>query len=378
MKQDLFQRSWLEIDAKAIESNVVNLKRIIDKNCLLMAVVKADGYGHGVETVSKAAIAGGANYLGVATLLEGIQLRKLNFDCPILILGNLTTANEIDACLNWNLLPTISSLSDAKVCQNIAKKYGLIFKIHLKIDTGMTRLGCDLKDAWHLFESILQMKNISIDGIYSHLALADCDSDSKQIEVNFKQQKIFSELYKKMKIRKRNICFHLANSAGTLRYKQLHYNMVRVGLAMYGYSPLKKFQNNIKLKPAMTVKTKINFIREVPSNVGVSYGHLFKTKRSSKLAVVSIGYADGVNRSLSGKINALFKGKYLPQVGAITMDQMVIDITDSPNLNVGDILTLLGTDGTDFISVIHWSEMSGSIPWEILCGFSNRLPRVVI
>lgn len=377
-EEDPFQRAWLEIDAEAIKSNVISLREIIGKKCLLMAVVKADGYGHGVETVSKAAIAGGANYLGVATLLEGVQLRKLRIKCPILILGNLTDPSELDACLSWDLMPTISSLNEANICQNIASKYGLKFKIHLKIDTGMTRLGCDVKDTLNLFDAILKMENIFLDGIYSHLALADGSLHGEAESFTSKQQDIFLEFYRKISLEKKNLCFHLANSAGTLRNKKLHYNMVRVGLALYGYSPFKHYQKNIVLKPAMSVKAKVTFIRRVSANVGVSYGHFFKTKRSSILAVIGIGYADGVSRSLSGKIFALYKGNYLPQVGAITMDQMVLDITDSPQLSVGDIVTLLGSDGKNSISAIHWSELCGSIPWEILCGFKNRLPRVLI
>ncbi len=378
-EKDPRQRAWLEIDSKAIESNVITLKKLIGDKCHLMAIVKADGYGHGVETVAKAAVLGGASYLGVASLHEGIQIRKLKIDCPVLILGNLTTVDDIDSCLYWNLLPTISSIDDAKTCQKIGSKYGLKFKIHLKIDTGMTRLGCDLKDAWHLFNSILQMKNVSLDGIYSHLAQADGDLEGESQKIfTSKQHEIFFDLYKKMSIASNKTCFHLANSAGTLRDKKLHYNMVRTGIALYGYSPIYNLKNKIRLKPAMSVKAKITFIRKVPPNVGVSYGNIYKTKKPSILAVVGIGYADGVSRSLSGKIFALFKGKYLPQIGAITMDQLVLDITDSPQLKVGDVVTLLGNDGTDFISAIHWSEMSGSIPWEVLCNFTHRLPRVII
>lgn len=378
IEEDPFQRAWLEIDPKAIELNVVEIRKNIDEKCLLMAVVKADGYGHGVETVSRAAIKGGANYLGVATLLEGIQIRKMNIDYPILVLGNISCANQLESCLNWNLLPTISNLNDANTCQKVASKYGIRFKIHLKIDTGMTRLGCDHRDAFNLFKSIIRMENINLEGIYSHLALADGPMDGEAERVTARQQMIFFELRKKMLSFKRNLFFHFANSAGTLRNKNLHCNMVRVGLALYGYSPLNDFQNSIKLKPAMSVKAKITFIRKVNSEVGVSYGHLFKTKKPSLLAVVGIGYADGISRALSGKIFALFKGKYLPQIGAITMDQLILDITDSPQIKVGDIVTILGNDGNNFISAIDWSELSGSIPWEILCNFKNRLPRVII
>ena len=154
--------------------------------------------------------------------------------------------------------------------------------------------------------------------------------------------------------------------------------MVRVGLCLYGYSPIKDVDCDLNLMPALNVKARITLIRDVPIETGVGYGHLFKTKRKSRLAIVSIGYADGVSRSLSGKISAIVGGTLVPQVGAIAMDQMVFDITDAPNINVGMAVTILGSDGEQVISPQEWSDLSGSIPWEILCGFKNRLPRVVI
>lgn len=171
---------------------------------------------------------------------------------------------------------------------------------------------------------------------------------------------------------------HLANSAGTLRDKDLHFDMVRVGLALYGYSPFSKFKNNFSLEPALAVRARVTLVRDVPSNTGVSYGHTFKTNRPSRLAVVGIGYADGISRSLSGKISVLIDGNFYPQVGSITMDQLVIDLTDRPDVPVGSVVTLLGVDGHSAITPYQWSEATGSIPWEILCGFKYRLPRVVI
>ncbi len=375
---DPCRRAWVEVDSKAIENNARVLKNFIGKECLLMAVVKADGYGHGAETVAKAALMGGANSLGVATLEEGIQLRNAGLIFQILILGNLINSEELYASFCWDLIPTISSIREAIICNNIAKKNHKKFLIHLKIDTGMTRLGCDCKEAKELINKIDSLENISLKGIYSHLAIADSDK-SKNTHKNFTQiqlnrfQKVVNDLGK----RNKSICRHLANSAGTLSSSCLHFDMVRVGLSLYGYFPVNDYEYDLNLTPALKVKARVTLIRNVEKGIGVGYGHFFKTQRRSKLAVVAIGYADGVSRSLSGKISASIDGVLVPQVGAIAMDQMVFDITDKPDIKIGQVFTLLGKDGDSFISPQNWCDLTGSIPWEVLCSFRNRLPRVV-
>ena len=380
IQPDPCHRAWVEVDSQAIENNAKALKNFVRNDCLLMAVVKADGYGHGASTVAKAALTGGADNLGVATLEEGIELRKAGISCQVLILGNLTNWDELYASLYWNLIPTISGIREAIICNNIAKSNSKKFPIHLKVDTGMTRLGCNINDFSQLLLKVDCLKNISLEGIYSHLALADQNPLDKTSTSNFTeiQRNRFNEILKILGNRKKLVCRHLANSAATLLDSRLHFDMVRVGLSLYGYYPIKNFESNLKLKPALKVKARVTFIRDVPSGTGVGYGHMFRTKRKSRLAVVAIGYADGVNRTLSGKISALIDGSLIPQIGAIAMDQTVFDITDKPNIKVGQIFTLLGIDGEMFISPQSWSDLSGSIPWEVLCGFRNRLPRVLV
>ena len=377
---DPCNRAWVEVDCKAIENNSRVLKDFIKEGCLLMAVVKADGYGHGAETVAKAALKGGADNLGVATLEEGIELRKTGFDCPILILGNLITWEELSSCFFWNLIPTISGIREAITCNNIAEGKNKKFATHLKVDTGMTRLGCNLNEVYELISKIDCLENISLEGIYSHLALADLDGSTKNSKESFTFMQLhrFTKVLKSLDKRSKSLCRHLANSAGTLADSSLHFDMVRVGLSLYGYSPFPNFKPELNLQPALNVKARATFIRDVSNNTGVGYGHIYKTKRKSRLAVIGIGYADGVSRALSGKISALVDGVLVPQVGAIAMDQMVLDITEKPDIKVGKVVTLLGTDGHMSISPQKWSDLSGSIPWEILCGFKNRLPRVVI
>ena len=378
MNPDPCSRAWVEVDSKAIENNSRVLKNFIGEDCLLMAVVKADGYGHGAETVAKAALIGGADSLGVATLEEGIQLRNAGLKCQILILGNLINAEELYSSFCWDLIPTISGIREAIICNNIAENKNKRFAIHLKVDTGMTRLGCDCSQVEELITKIDCLENISLEGIYSHLAIADQDLQNTtqksftQIQLN-RFEKVLKDLGKRNKL----LCTHLANSAGTLSDSRLHFDMVRVGLSLYGYFPVNDIESDLNLTPALKVKARVTLIRDVEKGIGVGYGHMFKTKRKSKLAVVAIGYADGVSRTLSGKISASIDGVLVPQVGAIAMDQMVFDITDKPDIKTGQVLTLLGTDGEVCISPQNWCDLSGSIPWEVLCSFRNRLPRVV-
>ncbi len=375
---DPCHRAWVEVNPAAIEANTKIIKNLLSKNCSLMAVVKADGYGHGALTVSQAALKAGAESLGVATLLEGIDLRKSKIDCSILVLGNLINNEELAACIDWDLMPTISNEREVLLCQKLGEKRNKQVKLHLKVDTGMTRLGCEINQASILIEKIDSLPNLSLEGIYSHLALADGDLKRKSEEVTFNQKLKFEKVLSNLSHRHKPICRHLANSAGTLRDKALHYDMVRVGLALYGYSPIVQQKETFSLNPALSVKARITFIRDVPSGVGISYGHTFTTDTCSRIAVVAIGYADGVARALSGKISVLINGELFPQVGSITMDQLLIDVTTSPDIEVGSIVTLLGSDGSEKITPYQWSEAIGSIPWEILCSFKYRLPRVVI
>jgi len=377
-KPDQRQRAWLEVDPSAIEKNAWNIKQCISQSCILMAVVKADGYGHGAETVAKAALKGGAVQLGVATLQEGIDLREAGINCPILVLGNLINQDELSACINWRLMPTISSLKEVSICESIAEQSNQKFPFHLKIDTGMTRLGCEFEEAPKLIEIIDSSPNLILKGLYTHLALADEESSNRGSLITAQQKNRFEKIVNNLSDKRDSVCCHLANSAGTLRESGLHFDMVRIGIALYGYSPIKNFKFNLSLKPALSVKARVTFIRSVSSGIGVSYGHKFITKRQSRLAVVGIGYADGVSRALSGKISVLINGKKYPQIGAITMDQLIVDITEDKDIRVGSIVTLLGSDGYESISPYQWSEASGSIPWEILCSFKHRLPRVII
>ncbi len=373
------QRAWIEVRGKELETNVRHLKSKLSKNCQFMAVVKADGYGHDAIVVSEYAIKGGASQLGVATLKEGIKLRSSGVKKPILILGNLYTKRDLIISFKNDLMPTISSIRECLICNNIGKHFGLKFSLHLKVDTGMSRLGFECNKFLQQFEKIKSFENISIEGIYSHLASADESNSLDPKSTTQLQRQMFQELLEQINVnRNQNIKIHLANSAGMLLNQNFHFHMVRVGLSMYGYSPLAKIDKNLSLKPALFLKAKVAFIRIIDQGVSVSYGGKFLSSRKTKLAVLSIGYADGVPRNLSGKINVIYNNKFYPQVGSITMDQMMVDITDSNEIQIGSTMILLGSDGDKTISPLDWARESNTIPWEILCSFKNRLPRVQV
>jgi len=373
------QRAWIEVKGKAIETNVRQLRKKLSKNCQFMAVVKADGYGHDAKVVSDYAIKGGASQLGVATLNEGIKLRSFGVKKPILILGNLYTKRDLIISFENDLMPTISSIRECLICNNIGKHFGFKFSLHLKVDTGMSRLGFEFNKFVQQFAKIKSFENISIEGIYSHLSSADEDNSLDPKSSTQLQRLKFQELLNQINVYKnQNIKIHLANSAGMLLNKDFHFHMVRVGLSMYGFSPLDKIDKNLSLKPALFLKAKVAFIRTIDPGVGVSYGGKFVSHRKTNLAVLSIGYADGVPRNLSGKINVIYNDKLFPQVGSITMDQMMVDITDSNEIKVGSTMVLLGSDGDKTISPIDWARECNTIPWEILCSFKNRLPKVQV
>ena len=370
------QRAWVEVSTTALEANARALQRLIGPSTQLMAVVKADGYGHGAVTVAQAARAGGASCFGVATLAEGIELRRAGLQEPVLVLGNLSQAEELRSCLQWQLMPTISGMREALLCQNLASGQGRPMALQLKLDTGMARLGADWQEGPRLVAAIQALEAVELVGVYSHLASADLP-DSEDDGLTSQQQQRFENVLRSLQEQGLAAgCRHLANSAGALRSRSLHYDLVRVGLALYGHAPAPHLADALALQPAMQLRARVSLVREVGAGVGVSYGHRFRTQRPSRLAVVGIGYADGVPRQLSNQLTVLHLGQPLPQVGAITMDQLVLDATDCPALEVGSVVTLLGRDGDHCITPADWSERCGTIPWEILCGFKHRLPRL--
>lgn len=367
------QRAWIEIDLNALAHNVKEIKALLSPQTALMAVVKADAYGHGAEIVAKTVLEHGADWLAVATIAEGIELRQAGIDCEILILGAVNSPEEIIEIAQWRLQPTICNSQQALTFFDTLSQLKTTLPVHLKLDTGMSRLGTNWQDSTEFVTLVKQLPNLEIKSIYSHLATAD-DRDSTIMKL---QQQRFDRAIANLKAE--GIvppCLHLANSAGVLSHRSLHYDLVRIGLALYGLYPAPHLQK-VKLKPVLQVKARITQVKTIPPGTGVSYGYQYISDRALQIAVVSIGYADGVVRNLSNKLQVIIRGQLVPQIGTITMDQLMLDVSDLADLQPGEIVTLLGKDGDKSITADHWATSLNTISWEILCGFKDRLPRIV-
>ncbi len=371
------QRAWVEIDLEALSHNVQQLRQLIPKHTDLMAVVKADAYGHGAVTVAQTALKSGANWLGVATVPEGIELREAGINTPILILGATHTLEQIHAIAYWKLQPTICSPKQALVFSETLGSidYSSSIPVHIKLDTGMSRLGTNWELAGNFVQLVQSLPYLKIASVYSHLATAD-SVDSRVMHLQHQRYERAITQIKQTGIEPPRL--HLANSAATLREPNLHYDMVRVGLAIYGLYPATYLQEKIDLQPVLQVKARVTQVKTIPEGTGVSYGYQFIAPRELRIAVVGIGYADGVPRNLSNKMQVLVRGKRVEQIGAITMDQLMIDISDVPHIQEGEIVTLLGQQGKEKISADEWANQLNTISWEIVCGFKHRLPRVAV
>jgi len=370
-------RAWVEVDQGAIAHNARLLRQAVGPHVKLMAVVKANGYGHGAMITAKAAREGGAAAFAVASLAEAIALRRGGLQEPILVLGHLGQVEEAHTCLRWQLLPTISTLDQAQLFHGVASHWGTCLPIHINLDTGMGRLGVPWQEGVAMVQAIQKLDGLQVQGLYSHLATADAVNPTLMEQQQQRFDHVLAALTNQQPWPAPLPWRHLANSAATMVDPGLHYDMVRVGLALYGHAPAEHLDGVLPLRPAMAVRARVTLIKSVPAGTGISYGHMHHTERPSRLAVLAIGYGDGVPRLLSGRMGVLHGGQWLPQVGAITMDQIIIDATDHPQLHTGAVVTLLGRDGAASISPRQWSQACGTIPWEILCGFSSRLPRLI-
>jgi alanine racemase len=364
-------RAWVEVDLSAIKHNVHQLKSLLTSPTELMAIVKADAYGHGAIDVSQVAIASGAAWLGVATIPEGIQLRRAGITTPIVVLGATNAVDEIKAIAEYRIQPTICNSKQALIYHEVLSGMGELISVHLKIDTGMSRLGVNWQEAIAFIKLVQHLPNLEIMSVYSHFATADdCDREFMQLQSQrFKQ--VIADLKSEGIYPPR---IHICNTAAMLCDRQIHYDIVRTGLGIYGLYPAPHLKNLADLRPALTVKARITQVKEITAGTSVSYGRSFIAPQDMKMAIVAIGYADGIPRGLSNRIRVAVNGQKVSQIGTITMDQCAIDVTHVPNVNLGDEVTFLGGDSEN--TADDWANLLGTISWEILCGFKHRLPRI--
>lgn len=370
--EGIIRPTVLEIDLKKIEENVIQFKKIL-KRLDFMAVVKANAYGLGAIEISRLAIRGGAKYLGVATIEEGIEIRKGGInDIPILILGGILP-QQFSICSRYRLNLTISSLSFfEKLCSLI--DYDSSIDLHLKVDTGMHRIGISPEEI-HSFLSLFNRhrKNLKLNGIWTHFPSAD----SLDRSFSLGQIKRFKEVVDIVKDNIDNqIIIHTANSAATINLPESYFDMVRIGLGLYGYYDNLDFRNIIPLQPAVTWKTRVVCIKQIRKGESIGYGRTFITKRDSVIGTIPVGYADGYDRLLSNKGFVMVNGRRADIVGRVCMDQTMIDLTEIPDVGEETEVILLGGCVDNSVSMYSLCELLGTIPNEILVKISQRVPRV--
>ena len=364
-----YYRTYAAIDLDAIAHNLKELKKKIKKDVLSLAIVKADAYGHGAVGVAKF-VQDDVDYFGIAELGEAIELREAGVNKPILVLS-YTSPYQYEELVKHELTQTIFNYDDAVALSQAAVKLKKIARVHIAVDTGMSRIGffCNAESV-ETVKRINDLPNIYIEGIFSHYACADCverETTNKQTQVfkDFITQLENSGMYIPIK--------HLCNSAGLLSVDE-QFNMVRLGIVMYGLYPDECVNDgSIDLKPAMKIVSHVSHVKEVPAGSGVSYGHTYFTDKTTRIATVCIGYADGYSRSLSNKGRVLINGQFAPVIGRVCMDQLMVDVTDLSSVEVGDSVILLGTDGENSITAEELAELTDTINYEVVCQFQKRV-----
>jgi alanine racemase len=366
---------WAEIDLDAVRTNVRTLAAVASP-AALMAVVKADGYGHGAVPAARAALDAGAQWLGVALVEEGAELRAAGIDAPVLVLSE-PPPPAAPAVVALGLTPVaytrpgIDALAKA-----VAESGADPLPVHLKVDTGMHRVGCDAGDACALAESIATRDELRLEGVLTHFAVADEPDNPYTPQQLDRFDSVLDDL------RRAGLAFdlvHAANSAALLEFAdRARFDLVRCGIAVYGVPPAPGLAGRVPLRPAMAVKARVSHVKRLPTGARLSYGLRYTMPREGTVATVPVGYADGVPRALSatgGEV--LVRGRRHPIAGTVTMDQLMVDVGDAA-VEVGDEVVLLGRDGDAEITAEEWADRLGTIGYEIVCGIGRRVPRTYL
>ncbi len=380
---ELLPQTAVNVDLSALTHNLGELRRKTAESARIMAVIKADAYGHGAVAVARAVLEQGVSFLSVSRISEAVELRNAEIEAPILLFGDVLPC-QVAYMLQNDIRATVTSLDFAQRISREAVKCGGTIKVHIKVDTGMGRLGIlpsalsvrPLVDghgpAEEEINSIFQLEGLAVEGIYTHFANADCQDKTHSLG----QIDLFSNLLERLEAR--NICpplRHSANSAAILELPTAHFNMVRAGIALYGLWPSIEVDHSMAdLKPVMSITSAIIHLKKVPRDFGVSYGSTYITLGETLIATVPIGYADGYKRLLSSKGYMIVKGIKVPVVGRICMDFTMIDVGDVPGVQVGDKVTILGRQGNVRVSADDIAELCNTINYEVVAALTRRMP----
>jgi alanine racemase len=364
--------AWTEVDTAAISKNVGALKALTARGTQFMAVVKADGYGHGAVRAARAALAGGADRLGVATVEEGVQLRDAGITVPVQLLSE-PPESAIPVVLERDLIPTVTTREFAVALGKWAAARGAEARYHLKIDSGMNRIGVRAEDAPAFARNLADFPGLVLEGTFTHLATADVVGDW---EVTRQLQRFEGALDAMRTESVKPGIVHAANSPATILYPESHYGMVRCGIAIYGLHPGASTRREIELVPAMSVKARATLVKRVNMGESVSYGFTWTAAAPTVVATLPLGYADGVHRVLSNEMEVLLGGKRCKQIGRVCMDQLMVEVPREVPAQRGDEVVIVGTQGAESIVMDELAEKAGTINYELACGFGMRLERV--
>lgn len=376
----LLKRTWADISLDNLSHNYKVLRQNVPSTCKFLGVVKADAYGHGAVPISRRLSELGAEYLAVSNIEEAIQLRQAQITQPILILG-YTPASYAEEMADMGIRQEVHSVQYARQLSQRMEGTGKQLLIHLKIDTGMTRLGFAATENHLIFDAlkeVVQMSGLYTEGVFTHFPVADSRNDSDRVFTR-QQYRCFTEITDGLKASGIEIEIrHCCNSAGAILYPEFALDMIRPGIATYGISPSSELAGMIDLHPLMSLRTTISQIRDCKAGTYVSYGRTYTITEPKRIAVLCIGYADGLPRALSNRVSFLLHGKRVAQIGRICMDMCMIDVTEVPQAKVGDIVTIFGTDCGETLSVDKLAEQLGTISYELLCGINKRTTRIYL
>ena len=364
----------VEIDLAALKQNFQEIQRTVGSDCDVLAVVKADAYGHGANRVAAVLAGAGAILFGVALVEEGVALRQSGIEQPILVLGGVFPGQESEV-LDCQLTPVLYDLDSARRLARAASAAGQTIDYHLKVDTGMGRLGFRAEQLEETLPVLKSLPGLHMAGFMSHLAAAD----EPERQLTALQHDAFRKALGKVEACGFNPRYrHIANSAGIYGHQLAGCNLVRPGISLYGGLTGGPFATQFTQRPVMRFVSQVAQIKELPAGAGVSYGHRFVTTRASRIAAVPVGYADGYNRLLTNRGEVLIRGRRAPVAGTVCMDWTLVDVTGLPDVEVGDQVTLLGRDGNAIISAEEWADKVGSITYEVFCLITKRVPRVFL
>lgn len=362
---------WAEVDLNAIDHNIKEIKNGLKPNVKICAIVKADAYGHGAVKCAEVAIKAGADLLAIAILDEAIELRENGIKEPVLALGYIPK-EEYSLAIKNDITFTIYSQEAVISLSQAALKENKRVKVHIKIDTGMGRLGVPVEEAGRLAKFVSTLEGIELEGIFSHFASAD----ELDASYTFEQLKRFKKAIADIESEGINIPIkHIANSAATVRFPETHLDMVRLGIVMYGLWPSEEIEHNYDLKPAMKLKAQIAYLKDVSEGMSISYGRTYVTEKKAKIATLPLGYADGFTRRLSGQTSALINGKLAPLIGRICMDQCMADVSLIDDVKIGDTAILFGDKK---LTVDELAAKVDTINYELICMIGKRVPRVYL